>query len=231
MLHTEPMQKVRVFSLDGDKPAVVAALHVMGVIDLRKSRLPIGDDHPAADATSISDALIKVTGALQLLQPHSIKQERHRDTDRLIAEVGRLKVLNEIYSLGNERKLIEDDQKAVVVKNLHGVRLNLERMRRGSIVHLRCGFQKAEKCLDGGIADMLAIDINSGGIASSGAVLRYSRFMKKGAYLIMTVKCIMRSVPKYMREVESRLGSRFRILRWKVLPHNRQEITLFARKR
>ena len=113
MLHTEPMQKVRVFSLDGDKPAVVAALHVMGVIDLRKSRLPIGDDHPAADATSISDALIKVTGALQLLQPHSIKQERHRDTDRLIAEVGRLKVLNEIYSLGNERKLIEDDQKAV----------------------------------------------------------------------------------------------------------------------
>ena len=27
---------------------------------------------------------------------------------------------------------------AVVVKNLHGVRLNLERMRRGSIVHLRC---------------------------------------------------------------------------------------------
>ncbi|MCL4365046.1 MAG: hypothetical protein M1569_01675 [Candidatus Marsarchaeota archaeon] len=107
------MQKVRVFSLDGDKPAVVAALHVMGVIDLRKSRLLIGDDHPAADATSISDALIKVTGALQLLQPHSIKQERHRDADRLIAEVGRLKVLNEIYDLGNERKLIEDDRKAV----------------------------------------------------------------------------------------------------------------------
>ena len=128
-------------------------------------------------------------------------------------------------------KIINAGIDAVAAKNPHGVRLNMERLRQGTIVHLKCGFQKAEKCLEGGIADMLTIDINSGGIASSDAVLRYSRFMKKGAYLIMTVKCIMRSVPKYMREVEGILGGKFRILQWKVLPHNRQEITLFARKK
>ena len=47
MLHTEPMQKVRIVSLDGDKARVVAALHMMGAIDLRKSKLQLGDDKPA----------------------------------------------------------------------------------------------------------------------------------------------------------------------------------------
>jgi hypothetical protein len=66
---------------------------------------------------------------------------------------------------------------------------------------------------------------------SSRAVIRYSRFMKKDAVLVMTVKCMHRNVGRYMKEVESILRPRFRIMRWKVLPHNRQEITLLARKR
>ncbi len=127
-------------------------------------------------------------------------------------------------------KIINAGIDAVALKDTRGVKIG-KGLRQRQIIHLKCGFQKAEKCLDGKIADMLTIDINAGGIASSGAVLRYSRFMKKGAYLIMTVKCIMRSVGKYMREVEGRLGGRFEVLQWKVLPHNRQEITLFARKR
>ncbi len=113
VLRTEPMQKVRVVSLDRDKGSVVAALHMMGVIDLRKSKLQLGDDRPASHAAEASDALIKVNGALQLLQSHSIKQERHMEVGKLLAEARKLKVLNEIYDLGSERKLIEDDQKAV----------------------------------------------------------------------------------------------------------------------
>jgi hypothetical protein len=40
-----------------------------------------------------------------------------------------------------------------------------------------------------------------------------------------------RNVIKYMEEAQAALGSKFEIRRWKVLPHNRQEITLFAVKR
>jgi hypothetical protein len=35
----------------------------------------------------------------------------------------------------------------------------------------------------------------------------------------------------YISEVEEGINKEFEVKRWKVLPHNRQEITLFAIKR
>ena len=100
-----------------------------------------------------------------------------------------------------------------------------------SIIHMKCRLEKAASMLKNIKVDFVGDDINVGGIESSRAVIGYSRFMKKNAVLIMTVKCMHRSVGRYMKEVESILRPKFRIVRWKVLPHNRQEITLFAMKK
>ena len=100
--------------------------------------------------------------------------------------------------------------------------------RPGSIVHLICRLDKAYPALCGLNADFVGDDINAGGIESADAIMMYSKLMKRGAVLIMTLKCMHKNVGRYMKEVEARLRPRFRIKRWKVLPHNRQEITLFA---
>ncbi|MHB1830145.1 MAG: SAM-dependent methyltransferase [Candidatus Micrarchaeaceae archaeon] len=107
----------------------------------------------------------------------------------------------------------------------------IESVRPGTIVHLRCRALEAIGSLRGLQADMITNDINAGGIESSMAALEYAEIMGKGATLVMTVKCMRRNVGKYIGEVEGILESRFRIMRWKVLPHNRQEITLFAKKK
>ncbi len=113
VLRTEPMQKLRIISLEGDKDSVVAALHIMGAIDLRKSKLELEDERPPAYATDVSDSLIKVNGALQLLKVWEVKHETHLTVEKTIGEVKKLGVLNEIYDLGGERKALEDDQKAL----------------------------------------------------------------------------------------------------------------------
>ena len=101
----------------------------------------------------------------------------------------------------------------------------------GEILHLKCRAREAIESLKGLHVGMVADDINTGGIESAIAVLEYAEIMDKDATLIMTVKCMRRNIGKYIKEVESLLESRFRIMQWKVLPHNRQEITLYAKKR
>ncbi len=128
------MQKVRIVSLERDRPKVVAALHMLGALDLRKSKLDISDDRPDSRSNELSDSLIKVTGALQMLSSQPVRTERHMSVDHLVKEVSRAKVLNEIYSLANERKLIEDDQKAIdyadhIANPLHGIRMDFGRTK------------------------------------------------------------------------------------------------------
>lgn len=67
MFRSEPMQKVRIIALSGARYPVVSELHKLGVIDLRKSDLPISDDVPPENYTQISEMLIKVQGALDII--------------------------------------------------------------------------------------------------------------------------------------------------------------------
>ena len=103
--------------------------------------------------------------------------------------------------------------------------------RRKSILHIIGSASSAAGCIGGVEADLVANDMNAGPVRSSQAALLFSGIMPSGAALIMTVKCMRRNVIKYMEEAQAALDSQFEIRRWKVLPHNRQEITLFAVKR
>ena len=121
--------------------------------------------------------------------------------------------------------------KVTIAKHPGKAAMNQDRLKPKSIIHFRCVLDEAAGDLKGIKADFIGDDINVGGIESSRAVIKYLRFMEKDAVLIMTVKCMHRNVDRYIKEVESALKPKFRIMRWKVLPHNRQEITLFARRR
>jgi 23S rRNA U2552 (ribose-2'-O)-methylase RlmE/FtsJ len=118
-----------------------------------------------------------------------------------------------------------------VMRNPERARLRADSLKKRGIVHMKCTFDRALASLSGIKADMLTDDMNMGGIDSSEAVIRYSRLLKKDGLLLMTVKCMRRNVGRYIKEVEALLEPKFVILRWKVLPHNRQEITLLARRR
>ncbi len=107
------MEKVRIVALEQDKNNVVAALHKEKIIDLRKSKLEIGDDKPAAYSTEISDALIKVNGALQILGKREVRRERHIPLERLLDEVRGTKAVDRAYGLSNERKSLTEDMAAL----------------------------------------------------------------------------------------------------------------------
>ncbi len=128
------MQKVRIVSLESDKQAVIAALHAIGAIDLRKSKLEISDDRPAPYSTDVSDALIKVTSALQLLVKGEVRSEKHVPVESLVAQVKGMGVLNRIYGLGEERKSLQEDQKALeyavhIASSFPDVKIDFGRLR------------------------------------------------------------------------------------------------------
>jgi V/A-type H+-transporting ATPase subunit I len=114
VLRTEPMQKVRIISVERDKSIVIAALHAMGAIDLRKTHIDsLQDDKPADYTNDLSDALIKVSGALQLLTSHPVRMAHHIRREKLIDEVKKHEELDTIYALDAERKSISDETRSL----------------------------------------------------------------------------------------------------------------------
>lgn len=128
-------------------------------------------------------------------------------------------------------KIRDRGVKVRVAKDIGRLKINKEKLKAGSIVHIACGLGKAYPALRGLKVDFVGNDINAGGIDSSKAVMMYSELMKKDATLVMTLKCMHRNVERYIKEVEKALRPSFKIVRWKVLAHNRQEITLYAVRR
>lgn len=131
MLRTEPMQKIRIVCLYNDKQEVTAALHRLGVVDLRKSKLDIAEDTHPAYFTELSDMAIKVEGAVNVLAKRQITPVDHVGVDELLKRTVAInKVLDEIYSLENERRILRDDQKLLdygdyVSRVFSGVDVNL----------------------------------------------------------------------------------------------------------
>ena len=140
MLRTEPMQKVRIVSLDKDRDVIISKLHKMGVIDLRKSSLNLSDDKPAVYSTEVSDALIKVTGALQILSKQTVNNEKHLDVNELIRKANGIEAINTIYRLDEERKELRDDQKSLdyaqhVAESFSDIKIDFGRLKSDYIVY------------------------------------------------------------------------------------------------
>ncbi len=197
MLRTEPMAKIRVISIDASKAAVVAALHAIGAIDLRKSSLNLGDDRPADNAADLSDALIRVSGALQLLARQPVAKEGHRGAAALAREARAYAAIDETYSLGNERKSLNDDLKAVgyaerVAQLFSGSGINFSRMASDYVAY--SAFETDKK----GAQQFIRA---AKGHKANGIEVKASRSGKKFAILVVHSKSV--AVDELMKGVKA----------------------------
>ncbi len=139
MLKSEPMQKVRIICLKGARYPVVAGLHRLGMMDLRKSELALGDDIPSEGYTRLSDMLIRVQGALDILGKRAMPEKQgkllgNRGTEARFGELeGKVK---EVYALRDGLESISEDNRALdnaeaVAKCFGSLKVNLGSLSSG----------------------------------------------------------------------------------------------------
>ncbi len=82
-----------------------------------------------------------------------------------------------------------------------------------------------------GCFDILTVDTNTEPRESAAIAASLAGSLVGGAVLIMTLKLTTMSVRKHMKEVEDGLSGSYSSIRFKKLPHNRLELTVFAIRR
>ncbi len=131
LLSSEPMQKIRIICLKEARYPVVSGLHKLGVIDLRKSDLAIGDDIPPQNYTELSEMLIKVQGALDILGKKATKPGKLLGEQEVAARFRELEGrLQRVYDLRDQLQLIAEDNKALdnaesIAKSFGSLNVNL----------------------------------------------------------------------------------------------------------
>ena len=129
----------------------------------------------------------------------------------------------------NYRKL---DECRVVVKKAtdsKGAGEMLLKSESPVIIHIKSGTSKLHNLGISGKACIVVNDMNIEATESARSVLELKDSLAKDCILIMTVKCITKNADKYLSITKRTLEGDFRIQSCRVLPSNRQEITLFAR--
>ena len=107
------MAKVRIIALSSQKNEVVDFIHRMGLVDIRKSDLPLKDDSSGAAEQEINELLLRVSGALKILPKGAVRSQRHIPLSTLSRKVGDLAAIDAIYSLNEERAaLLEEKREA-----------------------------------------------------------------------------------------------------------------------
>lgn len=108
-----------------------------------------------------------------------------------------------------------------------GRNIRPDKLEKGSIIHLKSDASRVH--LPKGLkATLLADDMNLEPKDSARILKSFSRNLEKGSAVVMTIKCIDRNAEKHIKNAENVLGKNFTIRGLKVLPSNRQEVTLYA---
>ena len=113
LLSSEPMQKVRIICRRDVRDRLVSGLHSLGLIDLRKSELEMQDDEPSADYTKLSEALIRVDGALDILGPGKPNIRRQRIGGSALEQSQKAKEIDRIYALKEELQTLAEDDRSI----------------------------------------------------------------------------------------------------------------------
>jgi V/A-type H+-transporting ATPase subunit I len=142
------MQKIRIIALESVRYGLIKALQNTGVMEIRKSPLPLADDAPSASLPEISDQVIRMKSALALFAaPKSAKSARieakkqHFELPQLLKEAQGLKVVDELFKLSEEKKelagkLEELEDALNVAELLTGVGINFDRLK-SSVLEFR----------------------------------------------------------------------------------------------
>jgi len=111
---TEPMQKVRIIALQPYKYNLISALHKLGVIDIRKSKLNLEDDKTIEKINLISERIIKITAALSILKKpvkEDNKKIKHGSLDEVLElseSANTNKILQDIFELNEQKKNLDE---------------------------------------------------------------------------------------------------------------------------
>lgn len=111
MFDTEKTIKIRIIAPLLAKREVIRYLHEAGCMDIKKSNLAIGDDLPDSLHATLNDQLIRISAALeQMKKPtHNIPyKEVNLDPNSLVAELVALHHPEEIFSLNEKKKHLEE---------------------------------------------------------------------------------------------------------------------------
>lgn len=119
------MQKVRIISLHSERPKVVRALHMLGVIDIRKSKLGIADDAPAETLPTISELVVRYSSALEILSQYRKKKETGMHRGRrlqpkiaaLLAMARRVGAVSETLSLEERKTELENEMARITAES------------------------------------------------------------------------------------------------------------------
>ena len=110
--------------------------------------------------------------------------------------------------------------------------LDYEKLNMKNVIHIN---RKAEeldiKTLGMAKFDALLLDVNAAPEDVLKIALRLSDMLERGAYLIMTLKLVTPQPLGYIKTASETLKGKFDSIRFKKLPHNRMEITLFAKRK
>ncbi|MGC8651814.1 MAG: V-type ATP synthase subunit I [Candidatus Micrarchaeia archaeon] len=122
------MEKVRIVALEDERYKVIAALHNVGVIDIRKGSADLPDDSPSNDFPVLSDLLVKYSGAEHMLESGLGRKEllalrRVRQRPANLATVvdsanAHMDIVNRVYAieerLGSIKSELEEIERAKV---------------------------------------------------------------------------------------------------------------------
>src|SRR5271157_4054192 len=159
MFRSEPMQKTRLVCLGRDRRNVVSALHRIGMIDLRKSKLELSDDSPADHYVALSDAQIRLAGAIALLRKpkkgmraEDAAPEKHISAEELISKVSNLAAVSKIYSLDEERKKIHNsirklEQSEEIAMQLSGIDFDAAQLK-SNVLAFKAYAARSQKEMD-----------------------------------------------------------------------------------
>jgi len=117
--------------------------------------------------------------------------------------------------------------------SLHGFEEEIE-IGEYDLIHLKTSVldEHIAKLLDKlGKFDMLTIDTNTAPLESASIANRLADFLAGNAVLVMTIKLISKAFSKHISEAVEELSKNYASIKVKKLPHNRQEVTLFASKK
>ncbi len=105
-----------------------------------------------------------------------------------------------------------------------------DEIKRFDIVHVRSGFGSVNP-EDIPTLSLMMCDMNVSPEETSRALLMFSRRLRKGGKALATIKCTTKNIQNYVRIAVKALDGEFTVDAVKVLPSNRQEATLFAKKK
>ena len=107
MLTTEPMEKVRMLFSDRVKDKVIAYLHENGFIEIRKSKLSLNDDMPSTELNELSELLLRVNGAIEIINEYIEKRRRAKQEMRMLKRLERNKLIRKLKHFKPVERLFE----------------------------------------------------------------------------------------------------------------------------